>query len=305
MLDLHDDGYSWPKEDDVLAFYMCFGNIARAVAYPQIALAAKRGWSTREGPSASQTHPRGGSPWNDKESRDLLVAAAGKINLTTLARAHGRTEHAIACRLEALGVGREVIIASDFSPVSTLNDNPITEKTMTKAKTKLTPESRLRTLLSIALGDMRDLPPQDIPFLLSDGLIELDSSSVPAHLRYAHTGKLGVPKLTSAGKALVDSLVARTTSRTKVDTYWDDARGTSVLNDSRFFMVASGDAAAGLTLGRRPQLRNPPRVVQASGRDAEKEALRLATENRGQKFFVLQAVSVHEVQPTPASSKQL
>ena len=39
--------------------------------------------------------------------------------------------------------------------------------------------------------------------------------------------------------------------------------------------------------------------------DAEREAQRLASVSRGEKFFVLQAVSVHEVQPAPATSRRL
>lgn len=265
---------------------------------PSHSIAVKRGWSPLVGNSANPTTaPRGGAPWTAEEEHDLLVAAAGKINLSKLAWAHGRTEHAIACRLEQLGVDRTTIVASDFEPI-------IEDKPMQQPKpriSRVSPESRLRTLLTIALGfsnadAVKALPPQDITFLVVDDLITWDPAGREP------------PSLTARGRELVDSLVGRSTARKSATVSWDPARQTSKLDDGRFYMVASGDVYKEGGPHGRPTLKSPPRVVQSSGQVAEQEALRLAKENPGAKFFVLQAVSVHEVpppQPTPAYSKRV
>jgi len=166
---------------------------------------------------------------------------------------------------------------------------------------KTSPESRLRTLLTIAMGQslpegLRFLPPADVTFLLVDDLITFDPTG------------LQPPGLTERGKQLVDSLVGRSTARKSATVSWDPARQTSVLEDGRFFLVASGDVYKVGGPHQKPTLKNPPRVVQDRGQTAEAEALRLAKENPGAKFYVLQAVSVHEVPrptPTPAYSKRV
>lgn len=288
-----------------------FALILSRFKVPSHAIAVKRGWSTLVGNSADPRHtPRGGAPWTEAEERDLLVAAAGKINLTKLAKAHGRTENAIACRLEQLGVDRGTIAASDFEPIgltsaeqaSAVAREQLRRDAQPKPRIpKTSPESRLRTLLTIAMGfsspeHVKGLPPPDITFLLVDDLITFDPSGREP------------PGLTDKGKQLVDSLVGRSTARKSATVAWDPARGTSVLEDGRFFLVASGDVYKEGGPHGRPTLKNPPRVVQDRGQTAEAEALRLAKENPGAKFFVLQAVSVHEVpppQPTPAYSKRV
>lgn len=113
--------------------------------------------------------------------------------------------------------------------------------------------------------------------------------------------------ITDEGRVLVEGLLGRSSSasgRDGASTSWNGPRNTSVLDDQRFYMVASGDCMKGGPHGR-PQLKKPAITVQSSGRDAEKEAKRLADLSRGEKFFVLQAVSVHEVQPQPATSRRL
>ncbi|XAQ48601.1 hypothetical protein [Xanthomonas phage vB_XeuM-YB23] len=274
-----------------------FSLIVSRFRQPSHAIAVKRGWSTLVGNSAHPTAaPRGGAPWTEAEERDLLVAAAGKINLTKLSRAHGRTEHAIACRLEQLGVDRLLIVASDFEPVEAPKPAPPKPR-----MTPTSPESRLRTLLTIAMGfssaeHVRGLPPPDITFLVADDLIDFDP-----------TGKRP-PSLTEKGRQVVDSVVGRSTGRKRADLAWNPSRGTSEITDGRFYMVASGDAykdgcAAGL-----PALKNPPKAVHFNGATADSEALRLANLHPGTRFFVLQAVSVHQVpEPVlpPAVSKRV
>lgn len=324
MLDFDD--FDFP--DDYLDAFAeaAFAKLLSRFKVPSHAIAVKRGWSTLVGNSAHPVNaPRGGAPWSEEEERDLLVAAVGKINLTKLAKAHGRTEHAIACRLEQLGVDRTAIVASDFEPIMDATPHPshnapvvhvvgvtsaeqarrVAEAQLRReAKprvSKTSPESRLRTLLTIAMGfsspeHVKGLPPPDLTFLLVDDLITFDPSGREP------------PGLTDRGKQLVDSLVGRSTARKSATVSWDPARNSSVLDDGRFFLVASGDVYKVGGPHQRPTLKNPPKVVQASGQTAESEALRLAKENPGAKFFVLQAVSVHEVpppQPTPAYSKRV
>lgn len=321
MLDFDD--FDFP--DDYLDAFAeaAFNKLLSRFKVPSHAIAVKRGWSTLVGNSANpMSAPRGGAPWSEEEERDLLVAAVGKINLTKLAKAHGRTEHAIACRLEQLGVDRTTIVASDFEPIADVKTSTIQVAGVTSAGqarqvaqqhildelrgpkpriSKTSPESRLRTLLTIAMGfshpgAVASLPPPDVTFLLVDDLITFDPSGREP------------PSLTVRGRELVDSLVGRSTARKSATVSWDPARQTSELDDGRFFLVASGDVYKEGGPHGRPTLKNPPRVVQASGQVAEQEALRLAKENPGAKFFVLQAVSVHEVPPptpTPAYSKRV
>lgn len=304
------DDYPFPEDYLDALEDAAFAKLLSRFKVPSHAIAVKRGWSTLVGYGANPVHsPRGGAPWSQEEERDLLVASAGRINLTRLARAHGRTEHAIACRLEQLGVDRTTIVASDFEPVTTVEAPGVTtaeqaaaiarrelHRQVAKPRVKLSPESRLRTLLSVALGDVANLPPQDVTFLVVDELIDFD----PTGMRPA--------VLTDKGRQLVDSLVGRSTGRKRASVSWNPARQTSQLDDGSFFVVASGDVYKEGGPHGRPTLKNPPRVVQDRGQTAEAEALRLARENPGAKFFVLQAVSVHEVpppRPEPAHSRRV
>lgn len=317
MFPAFDESFMFPgfDPDDVFLIYDdgFIAHLSTRFKEPSHKIAVKRGWSTLVGNSADPVHsPRGGAPWTEAEERDLLVAAAGKINLTKLARAHGRTENAIACRLEQLGVDRGAIAASDFEPVMDPRPHPSHNARSYRGEaalpaqakpriSKTSPESRLRTLLTIAMGfsspeHVKGLPPPDITFLLVDDLITFDPSGREP------------PGLTDRGKQLVDSLVGRSTARKSATVSWDPARQTSTLDDGRFFLVASGDVYKVGGPHQKPTLKNPPKVVQDRGQTAEAEALRLAKENPGSKFFVLQAVSVHEVpppQPTPAYSRRV
>lgn len=285
------DDLDFPEDDYLSAFAEeAFAILLKRFRVPSHAIAVKRGWSTLVGNSADpRTAPRGGAPWTEAEERDLLVASAGKINLTKLGIAHGRTENAIACRLEQLGVDRGTIAASDFEPIPALtikvNPNP-----MIPPKPRMTPtspESRLRTLLTVAMGfsspeHVRGLPPPDIAFLVADDLIDFDPSGRQP------------PSLTEKGKQVVDSVVGRSTGRKRADVTWNSQRQSSEITDGRFFMVASADAYKdGCAVGR-PALKHPPKAVHFQQVSADSEALRLANLQPGTRFFVLQAISVHE-----------
>jgi hypothetical protein len=286
-------------DDDYLGAFAeaAFAELFSRYHVPSHHVALKRGWSPLVGNTAGASTPRGGAPWTDAEERDLLVAAAGKINLTKLAKMHGRTEHAIACRLEVLGVDRTLVVASDFEAVPPERQSS-TLAAMAggpKPRVRLSPESRLRTLLTIALRAPGELPPQDLAFLDLEDLIHYPN------------GRHGFPELTERGRASVDLAVGRVTAKPRASVLWDAARQTSVLDDGAFFLVASGDVYKECGPHGRPGLKNPPKVVQTD-RTADAEALRLARENPGTKFFVLQAVAVHVVtppKPSAASSKRL
>ncbi|UTC27961.1 hypothetical protein [Stenotrophomonas phage A1432] len=287
-------------DDNYLALFgdRAFLVISRFKA-PAKTVALKRGWSPLVGNSATPAHPRGGAPWTEAETKDLLVAAAGKINLTKLAKIHGRTETAISCRLEAMGVDKGVIAASDFEPV--LDPTPHPSHNQPKPRLQATtPESRVRSLMSVAMGfsnmeHVRKLPPADITFLVMDDLIDFDpAGEVP-------------PSLTAKGRQLVDSLVGRSTGRKKADVVWNQARETSELTEGVFFMVTSGDVYKDGSRVGKPAIKRAPKVVQSHQDQAESEALRLATENPGERFFVLEAKSVHQVGqvvvPQPVSKR--
>jgi len=260
--------------------------------------AAYRGWSTKVGSSATATVPRGGSPWTDAEDRDLRAAAAKSNDLGQIAKAHGRTETAIACRLEHLGYDRDALIAMDFADVELrVVSHMIANNTNGADKMKMT-ANRLMLLLAAYRGSLDSEPrtrttAPDLCFLTVEGLLSQDG--------------FGGHFITDEGRATVEGVLGKTStsnSRSGASTSWAGGRNTSVLDDQRFFLVASGDCMKGGPHGR-PQLKKPPTTVQSSPADAEREAKRLAGISRGEKFFVLQATSVHEVAPAPATSRRL
>ena len=155
--------------------------------------------------------------------------------------------------------------------------------------------NRLMTLLALYRGTYANelkvgTSGPDFASLAVDGLVTMEDGS---------------PDITEEGRAVVEAALGKTSSaQGSANTTWNGDRNTSTLDDQRFFLVTSGDAMKGGPHGR-PQLKKPPTTVQSSYRDAEREASRLANLSRGEKFFVLQAVSVHEVQPAPATSRRL
>lgn len=243
--------------------------------------AAHRGWANG-GRAPTAGAPRNCARWNEQEDADLAEAhSVHGVPVAELAARHGRTHIAIEMRLSHLGLNDP---ADDFR-------EPKKEKTM-----KMT-ANRLMTLLAIHRGTYENelrvgTYGPDLAHLVAEGLVAT-----------GHGG--GRPDLTDDGRALVDAVLGKTsTSGGSASTSWAGERNTSTLDDQRFFLVASGDCMKGGPHGK-PQLKKPPVTVQSSCRDAEREAQRLAGVSRGEKFFVLQAVSVHEVQPAPATSRRL
>lgn len=295
---MHED---YPSDDYLDAFAEDVGlglSPTGRFKEPSHAIAVRRGWSTLVGNSASDLVPRGGAPWSPSEERDLLAAATRSTDLGRVARAHGRTETAIACRLEQLGYDKTALIAMDFTDVELrVVSHMIANNTNGVNPMKMT-ANRLMLLLAAYRGTLTEEPrtkttAPDCAFLTIEGLLAQDG--VGGHF------------ITDEGRTLVEATLGRSSSSSAKDgasTSWSPGRNSSTLDDQRFYLVVSGDCMKGGPHGR-PQLKKPATTVQASGRDAEREAKRLADLSRGEKFFVLQAVSVHEVQPQPASSRRL
>lgn len=309
--------------DDVFLVYDdgFIAHLSTRFKEPTHKIAVKRGWSTLVGNTATPSTPRGGAPWTEAEQRDLLVAAAGKIDLSKLARTHGRTEHAIATRLEALGVDRTTIVASDFEPVAPHpSPNGVRGRgpdlpAEGKPRVRLCPLSRARTLLQVAIGfscakHLRRMPQQDMAFLLAQDLID-------------HPPGVDCPVLTDKGREAVEAMLGRAEKRPAAQVAWNEDRRTNELTEGTFYMVASGDLLGGRPVGRleksgrarpiereRRELSGPPRVVQPTEAAAEAEALRIASLNPGDRMFVLKAVSVHQrerpkPQPPATTSKRV
>lgn len=261
-------------------------------------VAAKRGWSTSVGRSANEQVPRAGAPWHSAEDRDLLAAAGKAIDLGSIAEAHGRTETAIACRLEHLGYDRDALIAMDFADVELRVVSHLIANNTKGANAMKMSATRMILLLSAYSANVAAVPRNrstapDLAFLTIEGLLAQDG--------------LGGHFITDDGRAVVEGVLGKTSTgsaRSGASTSWNGSRNSSVLDDQRFFMVASADCMKGGAHGK-PTLKKPPTTVQSSSAEAEREAKRLANLSQGEKFFVLQATSVHEVAPTPASSRRL
>lgn len=231
----------------------------------------------------TSTAPRNGARWNQQEDRDLKEAyCRHKMTVAELAKRHGRTPIAIEMRLSHLGLNNP---ADDFR-------EPTKEEKMMKMTT-----NRLMALLAVYRGTYEKefkvgTAGPDLASLVAEGLVTFN-------------GDGRRPTVTDDGSALVNSLLGHSSSSGgEASTSWNALRNTSTLDDQCFFLVASGDAMKSGLHGR-PQLKKPPIAIQSSYRDAAHEALRLADLSRGEKFFVLQAVSVHEVRPAPATSRRL
>lgn len=271
---------------------------------------AVNGWSTNPTryASASPSVPRSGFKWNEAEDRDLLAAAGRSVDLGQIAEAHGRTETAIACRLEHLGYDKTALIAMDFADVELRTmAHLIADKQKGNTDMKMTPD-RLILLLTAYEGRLDEY--------LRDRTARPRAGSTAAHLSFlAMEGLMAEDGLrgriiTDEGRAVVEDLLGKSStgvhgaSRSGASTSWNHARESSVLDDQRFFLIASGDCMKAASHGK-PALKKPPTTVQGSRVDAEREAKRLAGLSRGEKFFVLQATSVHEIAPAPATSKRL
>lgn len=275
-------------------------------------------WSKFVGPYANELAPRAGAPWTAVEDQDLLNTAARRPDLSVLASAHGRSELAIAYRLEKLGYDRGTLGTMDFSDLerrrllaakvvySTTEQQEakemkmkVTDSTSMQqgAKSMNMTASRLITLLTVSRGiDVheadRPLFNRNVATLVANGLVTVIGIGCP-------------PTMTDKGLALVELLLSHSSmSSETASTTWNSKRGTSTLGNQRFFLVASGDAMKVGTFGDI-QLKKPPVSVKLSYLDAEHEASRLAGQSCGEKFFVLQAMSVHEAKQAPTKSRRL
>lgn len=245
-----------------------------------------RGWGASHGNPTADA-PRNGCLWNDYEDGDLAAAHLQlEMAKQDIAKHHGRTYISIEMRLTALGL---------TDPADDFRDDPLPEEpTKENAMLKMT-TNRLMALLAIHRGTYSN---------------ELKVSTSAADLAFLHAAGLVDARgrgLTGEGADLVGGLLEQGSSKSRaVGTAWDKDRETSALDNQRFFLVVSGDChkEGGGPKHDLPQLKNPPRVVQPSARAADQEAVRLATANPGAKFFVMQAVSVHQA-TTPVASLSL
>lgn len=255
-----------------------------------------RSWCRETG--SNPLVPRAGVTWSAGEDHDLLRRAKTSTNLEHLAKIHGRTETAIACRLEHLGVDRGTLIAFDFAEAELrVVASLITDLNMgkTKMETRL---DRLMLLTAISRGTLHleaSLPrtTANLAFLEMRGMV-------------VKKGRQGY-SLTDAGRAFVTSVlesieapVADVKSSVSVNT----KRQKPALNPRRFYLVTSGDVRVTSSHGRAV-LSNPPTVVHTSLDVAEQEAARLAARSPGDRYFVLSAVAVHEVRPAPTTRRTL
>lgn len=289
------------------------------------------GWALPDLRFNNSGTPRAGLTWTSHEERDLLSALINCKDLTQLAERHGRTEHAIRCRLEELGYDWNDLAALDFQVESkttagiSISSLPSVNRQLAHYAELLNLQNEpiLRITNTINYEDMPFIPPRENNTMTPNRLLLLlavqtgkscfiqDTTSDLSWLiakKFIISKGVGLYALTETGAELVrwamTGISTPVSPGTTVRPTWDPRRDTSVLDDSRFFLVTSGDCTTGGPHGR-PVLKRPPTTVQVSQKDAEREAARLAEANRGQKFFVLQAVGVHKVEPTPATSKRL
>ena len=132
----------------------------------------------------------------------------------------------------------------------------------------------------------------DVAFLKMRGLL-LGEATIPGTMKVTEEGVTLV-------KHVLDKSDLKTVTQEEVPTVFTE-RGPRMLTDATYYLVANGDLAA--ETGQL-QLKNPPTVVHAAQTRATDEAIRLAKKHEGQKFFVLKAVSVHEV-TKPVTSVRL
>ena len=282
-----------------------------------------RGWSMT-GVSPVPQAPRNCARWNRQEEADLKVAFRFGLTLPRLCELFGRTRDGILCRLDELGLaeyseaqGRPVpnsrTIASaednarfDFdlievrvgvepvAPPAHINCRSVIKPVTEGVSTVNLTANKLMLLLSIYrgtyAGEMKvGTHGADLCHLQVNGLVEQDGADF---------------RCTAEGSALVNHLLDKPNLDPKVSTSYSE-RGTDVLSDGAFYMVANGDVSrAGSNGLGQPSLKYAPKVVQPTQAVAEKEAQRLAKVHPEQKFFVLKAVSVHQV-TTPVVSTRL
>lgn len=239
------------------------------------------GWSKLVGDSTSKQFPRAGAPWTSSEDRDLATLFKSGITLETLAKIHGRTEAAITSRLTStLNCHPSDLAALDFAPHKIeQEDEPM----------KMTP-SRLILLYMIAGLDDDDRFSQT-----ASAASDLCLLTVNGFLTYED----GDYDITPAGRQLLETILASNDSA-----LLPAAQLPTGVLAKRFYLIASGEYCQ-LNAGAPQILQAPPSVVHSSRPKAEEEARRLADKNPGKKFFVLEAVSVHETTKPSVLSREL
>lgn len=294
-----------------------------------------RGWSM-QGIVPMENAVRNCARWNTLEEKDLIQAYKYGMPIAWLCLTFGRTTSGLAHRLKDLGVifdkyddldeerqiasrkeqnefrfkprtlvtppsiERALSCPSSFQrPPETVNCRSSTQPVTFGATVTMSAlnVNRLMLLLSVYRGTHSQDPvfgsyQSDVAFLKMRGLL-LGDATIP-----------GTMKVTEDGVALVKHILdksdLKTVTQEEVPTVFTE-RGPRMLTDATYYMVANGDLAS--EVGQL-QLKNPPRVVHAAHTRATDEAIRLAKAHEGQKFFVLKAVSVHEV-TKPVTSVRL
>ncbi len=245
---------------------------------------ARPGWSKLVGDSTSKQFPRAGAPWTSSEDRDLAVLFKSGIGLEALAKRHGRTEAAITSRLTiALNYHPSDLAALDFAPHKIeQEDEPM----------KMTPS---RLILLYMIAGLNDDDDDDRFRQTASAESDLCLLTVNGFLTYED----GDYDITPAGRQLLETILESNDSALLPATQLPTGSLAK-----RFYLVASGEYCQ-LTAGAPQVLQAPPSIVHSSRPKAEEEARRLADKNPGKKFFVLEAVSVHETTKPSVLSREL
>ena len=300
----------------------------------------QRGWSM-SGVSPCEGAPRNCARWSHAEQEDLRTAFNACVSTKTIARLHGRTQEGILCRIDEMGltdyntaarnavpnpqavgipINREWEASWDYHTAARLARHPadpilhqkprepvalncrcvvapVSTSSTKKVSTMKLTANKLMLLLAFYRGTERHeyvngTRGADLCWLQVNGMVEPND--------------LGEMVITDAGRQLVDHILDKGSLSGKVSTTYDNERNTSVLDNTTFYAVANGDCTKGGGGADHAQavLKSPPKVVQPTQAQAEREAIRLAKLHQGQKFFVLKAVSVHHT-TTPVESTRL
>jgi len=283
-----------------------------------------RGWSMA-GCSPVTGAPRNCSRWTPSEESDLTIAFNYGLTLSRICELFGRTREGILCRLDELGLVEYHVAASRPAPNvrrrASSEDNVRFDFHLIEQRTSVEPVSappqhmNCRSSIKPVTTEVSTvkLTANKLMLLLFiyRGSYASDLKAGTVHVDLCHLQVNALIRLeggdfvcTDEGNKLVKHLLDKTDLGPQTSTQFTE-RGTDVLSDGAFYMVANGDVSrAGLNGHGQPPLKYAPKVVQPTQLVAEKEAQRLAKAHPGQKFFVLKAVSVHQV-TTPVISTRL
>ena len=283
-----------------------------------------RGWSMA-GCSPVTGAPRNCSRWTPREETDLTTAFNHGLSLSRLCELFGRTRDGILCRLDELGLAEYSEASGRPVPnsrrLASPEDNVAFDFHLIELRARVEPVSPLpqhvncRSSLKPVTTEVSTvkLTANKLMLLLSvyRGTYASDTKGGTHHADLCHLQVNDLIKAegddfvcSAEGEKLVKHLLDKTDLGPQTSTQYTE-RGTDVLSDGAFYMVANGDVSrAGSNGLGQPSLKYAPKVVQPTQPAAEKEAQRLAKAHPEQKFFVLKAVSVHQV-TTPVVSTRL